>query len=106
MKRPSLAGRRAWVFDLDGTLTVAVHDFDAIRARLGLPPGRPILEELARLPAAEAKPRRAELERIEAELARSARPAPGAAALCAELRRRGLRLGILTRNSAANAALT
>ena len=27
----------AWVFDLDGTLTVHQHDFDAIRAELGIP---------------------------------------------------------------------
>ena len=37
------------IFDLDGTLTEPVLDFDAIRAEIGLPPGRPILEQLERL---------------------------------------------------------
>src|SRR6185369_9337628 len=37
---------RAVIFDLDGTLTEPVLDFDAIRAEIGLPPG-PILEQLA-----------------------------------------------------------
>ena len=35
----SLAEVRHWVFDMDGTLTVAVHDFAAIRVALG-DPGR------------------------------------------------------------------
>ncbi|MGH9885914.1 MAG: HAD family hydrolase, partial [bacterium] len=48
--------RRAhWIFDMDGTLTVAVHDFDAIRTELGLPQGKPMLEELALRPAEEAR---------------------------------------------------
>ena len=50
-----LSTKRYWVFDMDGTLTVAVHDFDAIRDALGLPQGRPILEQLAELPADEAQ---------------------------------------------------
>ena len=29
----NLADRRYWIFDMDGTLTVAIHDFDAIRER-------------------------------------------------------------------------
>ena len=35
-------GRRHWIFDLDGTLTVAAHDFAAIRRTLGIPPGRDV----------------------------------------------------------------
>ena len=27
-----LLQRRCWIFDLDGTLTIAIHDFDAPRA--------------------------------------------------------------------------
>jgi HAD superfamily hydrolase (TIGR01509 family) len=90
---------RGWIFDLDGTLTVAVHDFDAIRAELSLPRGRPILEALAALPEPEQRWRYARLDAIERELARLARPAPGAEALLDRLLARGARLGILTRNS-------
>jgi len=91
---------------MDGTLTVAVHDFDAIRRELGLPHGQPILEALAQLPAARAAPLHQRLDEIELELALEARPQPGALDLLASLERRGARLGILTRNSEQNAAET
>ena len=38
---------RAVIFDLDGTLADSEHDFDAMRAEIGLRPGIPILEQLA-----------------------------------------------------------
>ncbi len=102
----ALRTRRCWIFDLDGTLTLAAHDFDAIRAELGLPPGRPILEELARMPPRRAAPLHERLDALELELARQARPARGAHALLAALRGAGARLGILTRNTREAALLT
>ena len=45
---------RHWVFDMDGTLTVAVHDFEAIKRALEIPQSDDILHHLAALPAAEA----------------------------------------------------
>lgn len=98
--------RRHWIFDLDGTLTVAVHDFEAIRRSLGLPAGEPILEAIAALPACERPGLYRRLDALELELARAARPQPGAHALLEALRARGARLGILTRNSHANALAT
>ena len=35
-----LSARDCWIFDMDGTLTVSAHDFEAIRLELGLPPTR------------------------------------------------------------------
>ena len=103
----TLVGTHAcWIFDLDGTLTVAQHDFAAIRATLGIPPGRLILEYLDSLPAATAAPLRARLDALEAALCASACAAPGARDLLALLHARGTRLGILTRNSRANALAT
>jgi HAD superfamily hydrolase (TIGR01509 family) len=104
--RDALGRRSAWLFDLDGTLTVAVHDFDAIRAELALPRDRPILEALAALEPADRQHRMRRLDEIEAELARLARPADGALALARVLERRGASLGIVTRNSHANALET
>jgi len=101
-----VTSRDHWVFDLDGTLTIAVHDFDAIRAELSLPPGLPILESLAALPAHEAEARRRRLDTIELEIAGAARAAAGAADLLDELSRQGARVGILTRNSHRNALAT
>jgi HAD superfamily hydrolase (TIGR01509 family) len=97
--RAQILERQHWIFDMDGTLTHAVHDFDKIRADLGLPPGEPILEALARLPPREAQPLWDQLDAIEVDLARKATPVPGVAALLAALHARGCKLGIVTRNS-------
>lgn len=98
--------RTCWVFDMDGTLTVAIHDFAAIKSELGLVPGRPILEQLAELPAAQAQAKYQRLDEIESELARRASPQPGARELLSVLRGRRAALGVVTRNSHANALAT
>ncbi len=103
---PMLHERDHWIFDLDGTLTLAAHDFDGIRQSLGLPPGQPILESLARLPEAEAAPLRAQLHTIEMEIAQASQVQPGARALLAGLRSQNKRLAVLTRNSKAGAIET
>lgn len=95
----SLAQFRHWVFDMDGTLTIAVHDFAAIRRALDIPPEDDILHHLAVLPEDEASAKHAWLLEHERELALNARPAPGALELVRELRGRGCHLGILTRNA-------
>ncbi|BCG22896.1 haloacid dehalogenase [Pseudomonas tohonis] len=101
-----LAQFRHWVFDMDGTLTVAVHDFAAIRRELAIPPEDDILHHLAALPAEEARAKHAWLLEHERELAVNARPAAGAVELVRELHARGVRLGILTRNARELALLT
>ena len=93
----------AWIFDLDGTLTVAQHDFDAIRTALGVPHGALILEFINRQPADRSAALRAHLDEIEIALARKARAAPGALRLLAGLKRHGAPIGILTRNTRNNA---
>ncbi len=92
-----------WIFDLDGTLTVPVHDFDAIRSRLGLEKGCDILAALSAMSEADALPLLAELEQIEIELAKKAQPSPGAVSLLTELHQRECKMGILTRNNKENA---
>lgn len=101
-----VTARRHWVFDMDGTLTRAVHDFDAIRRELELPAGAPILEALAVLPAAVAAAKHERLAAIEWDLAAEAEAQPGAAELLEHLHGRGARLGILTRNDRAIAYRT
>lgn len=102
----SLAEIRHWVFDMDGTLTVAVHDFAAIRVALGIPAQDDILTHLAALPAAEAHAKHAWLLEHERELAVASQPAEGAVALVRTLAARGYRLGILTRNARELAHIT
>ncbi|WP_325065243.1 HAD family hydrolase [Pseudomonas xionganensis] len=102
----SLRSAKHWVFDMDGTLTLAVHDFEAIKRALEIPLEDDILGHLAALPEAVAAAKHAWLLEHERELALAAEPAPGAIELVRELHGRGCRLGILTRNAHELALLT
>ncbi|MCF5231790.1 MULTISPECIES: HAD family hydrolase [unclassified Pseudomonas] len=102
----SLSDVKYWVFDMDGTLTVAVHDFVAIRVALDIPPEDDILTHLAALPADVAAAKHAWLLEHERELAVGSVAAVGAVQLVRELAGRGYRLGILTRNARELAHIT
>jgi HAD superfamily hydrolase (TIGR01509 family) len=91
--------RKHWVFDLDGTLTLPVHDFSVIRDALGVPKGTDILRYLATLDDSEGQPLQDKLNEIETGLLGRVEPAPGAIQLIETLNRRGSRMGILTRNT-------
>src|SRR5690606_28256342 len=86
----SLLARRHWVFDLDGTITVAAQDVDGLRAELDLPFGVGILEALAALPAPEAAWRRVRVAAWETEHADAARAEPDALVLLDALAARGV----------------
>ena len=102
----SLLKRKHWIFDLDGTLTVAVHNFDAIREELGIPVGLPIIKTIKSLPEKESVLLQNKLHSIEEKLARNARPARGVKTLLENLRRGDYSLGILTLNTRENAWFT
>ena len=87
-----------WIFDMDGTLTVPVHDFNAIRRQIDIPADTPILEAIARMEPEAAEKARRRLHRIEMDLAAQARPQPDAVEVLECLASRGGTLGILTRN--------
>jgi hydrogenase expression/formation protein HypE len=92
---------RAVLFDFDGTLTrPGAIDFCALRRQVGCPPGTPVLEYIARLPDARLRRDACErLERFERLAADLSVPNQGAEAVVGWLRSRGLRLGIISRNS-------
>ena len=94
----NLANRTCWVFDMDGTLTLGIHDFEAIRKTLELPVGSPILESLRQLPAEVAAVKHKQLRDIELDIARQATAQPGAHELLELLIAQGKQIGILTRN--------
>ncbi|MEO0869149.1 MAG: HAD hydrolase-like protein [Cyanobacteria bacterium J06642_11] len=83
---------------MDGTLTLGIHDFEAIRATLELPIGSPILESLRQLPPAVSAVKHQQLREIELDIARQATAQPGAIELLELLLRQGKRIAILTRN--------
>jgi HAD superfamily hydrolase (TIGR01509 family) len=88
---------RAVIFDLDGTLTEPLLDFDAMRAEIGLPPG-PILEQLAHADAATRARAEEILRRHEREAIARATLADGCAELLSHLAARAIPAAILTRN--------
>ena len=95
-----------WVFDMDGTLTIAVHDFLYIRRMLEIPTHADILGHLASLPSPEAVQKHAWLLEYERQLALKAQPAPGAVELLKHLHERQCNLAILTRNTQELALIT
>ncbi len=90
---------RAVIFDLDGTLTRPLLDFDAIRAEIGLRPRLPILEQLAA--GDDALRARAEpiLRRHENDAIDRATLSDGCAELLRRLDERRVPTAILTRNT-------
>jgi HAD superfamily hydrolase (TIGR01509 family) len=98
--------RDCWIFDMDGTLTLSIHNFDEIKWILGLPIDQPILEALNQLPAAQAAELHKQLDALELDIAHRATAQVGAHELLTKLRSRGAQIGILTRNSKPNAQAT
>jgi HAD superfamily hydrolase (TIGR01509 family) len=95
-----------WIFDLDGTLTVAAHDFDKIRHMLGLPKNKPILEVLETYPEDQAQQVLQNLEKIEHEIAKRAQPQKDTHEVLTKLTQKKVKLGIITRNNLENARET
>lgn len=90
--------KKYWLFDMDGTLTNAMHDFDAMRADLQLPPGVPILEALAAMDPDEAALKHKQLDEMELQMASAATAQPGSVELLEHLNTLGASVGIVTRN--------
>ena len=97
---------RHWVFDMDGTLTRAVHNFQYIRQQLEIPPEADILAYLDSLPQQQAHTAHQWLLEHERNLAERSVAAPGAVELVQHLHQRGDRLAILTRNAHELARIT
>jgi HAD superfamily hydrolase (TIGR01509 family) len=89
---------RAVIFDMDGTLTEPVLDFDAIRAEIGIPGGVPILEHLTAVGDAERAQAESIMVRHEREAIARATLADGCADLLELLRGMEIPMAILTRN--------
>ena len=97
---------RAVLFDFDGTLTLpGALDFGSFKAAIGCPADTPVLEFLEALPAGgQREAAAADLERFEMAAAARSLPNPEAEQIVRELRGRGLKVGIVTRNCARSVA--
>lgn len=89
---------RAVIFDLDGTLTEPLLDFDAMRAEIGLAPKLPILEQLDSADAETRARADAILRRHEREAIAKATLADGCTEVLAHLDALRVPAAILTRN--------
>jgi HAD superfamily hydrolase (TIGR01549 family) len=89
---------RGIIFDMDGTLTEPHIDFQALRRELGIMVGD-IVDHLRSVDDAERRRLEGILHRFEEDAAANATLQPGAAELLDALRARGIKLGLLTRNS-------
>lgn len=94
--------RRHWIFDLDGTITKPVHDFDQMRAELGLPAGKGTLEGLAAVPESERAALLDRLNQIGWEYALLSTIQDGARGFLNSLLESGCRIGVVTRNNRVN----
>jgi len=90
---------RAVIFDLDGTLTRPYLDFDAIRAELAIEGRQPVLEALETMTPQQRAAAMAVVERHESEAAANSELHDGVHIMLDALRKAGIRLGLLTRNS-------
>jgi HAD superfamily hydrolase (TIGR01509 family) len=89
---------KAVLFDMDGTLTVPTFDFPGIRRALGLPPGAPILECIAKMEPEQQLAAEVILHRFEDEVAEKAPLADGCEQLLQFLLAKDIHLAVITRN--------
>ncbi len=95
---------RAVIFDLDGTITQPYFDFDAIREEIGLDrDGGPVLEALQDMTAQQRRRAERILHEHEERAVAASTLNPGASETLSELSRRGISVGVLTRNLKRNA---
>ncbi len=94
----------AVLFDFDGTLTQpGALDLSIIKQAIGCPPETPVLEFMAQVTDLQRRSDMArQLERFELDGAAASRPNEGAETIIRFIRRIGLPVGILTRNSRAS----
>lgn len=95
---------KAVIFDMDGTITKPYFDFNLIRKEIGLPENsEPLLEAMEKMSPSE----RAKAEKIlhyhEQKAIEASELNDMAAETLTELRSEGIPIGILTRNTKANA---
>jgi HAD superfamily hydrolase (TIGR01549 family) len=91
------------VFDLDGTITEPILDFDEIRRALGFPPGLPVLEQMDGLTGPDRREKEKILESFEQDAVRRSTLNPGVRDLLDFLGSRAVRTAVATRNSRRNA---
>jgi HAD superfamily hydrolase (TIGR01549 family) len=95
---------KAVIFDLDGTITEPFFDFDAIRAEMGLSSDAgPVLEAIDKMEPEQRKRAEKILAYHEQKAVEESKLNDGAAQTLQKLRQKGIKVGIITRNTKDNA---
>ncbi len=102
----NLKNYKYWIFDMDGTLTVPIHDFHAILKELEIPENEDILGFLDALPKEESERKHKRLQEIELEMAYKSEAQEQIPELLELLSERGCSLGVITKNNLINTKIT
>lgn len=89
---------KALIFDMDGTLTRPTLDFQAMRREIGILSGD-LVKEIPKLPPDEQKTAWAVVEAHEKRAMKDQELQEGSAELVEECRRKGIKVGVVTRNA-------
>lgn len=95
-----------WIFDMDGTLTVPIHDFVEIRRELGIPLEEDILGFIDSLSPEVSEEKHKHLKQIELDLAHRTEAQPYIIEFLQQLVEQECNLGIITRNTVENTSVT
>lgn len=102
----NLQDKKAWIFDMDGTLTVPKHDFMVIMDELGIPYDQDIISFIESKERDEADRLHKKLEDIEYQIATLGEAQSGCIEFLEFLQKKGCLLGIVTRNNLLNTQTT
>lgn len=97
---------KLWIFDMDGTLTIPVHDFDRMRIDLGIPINEDILDYIAAQNSTTKDILYSKLHEIEVDYAKMGTAQPLVADLLSCLITMGRKVAVLTRNNHINTKTT
>lgn len=100
------SSKKFWIFDMDGTLTIPLHDFVALRKELGIPLTEDILTFINSQEMENRLVLHNRLSEIEYKIALHGKALPGCKNFLGKLVNTGCKLGIVTRNSIKNTDVT
>jgi len=86
------------IFDMDGTITEPLLDFERIRAEIGVPSGTPLLESISAMDPESRRRARGILHEHESAAARASTLNEGVPEVLAQLKQRGVMTAVVTRN--------
>jgi HAD superfamily hydrolase (TIGR01549 family) len=98
--------KKYWIFDMDGTLTISMHDFDEFKSKHKFPIDKPLLESINALTGGKREKALQKLENWEEEIGRRSVLGKDTLELLDYLNSQEKEIAILTRNTRKIALIT